>query len=892
MPNNDFDAALYANAYPDVELSGLSPRDHYERYGKLLGRDPAPRSGTPGPVFAAASTPALLDHQYSRGALPNDSPQIHDELITVIMPSYNNEAWIARAINSVLSQKGVNIELVVVDDGSTDGSVSIAQGIAKTAKNVRVISLLRNFGCYYARNIGVMNARGVYVTVVDSDDIISPDRFIKQMSALKSHPESVACVGHARRWTEDYSKPLNPIKFTENSLLWRRDIVHRIGLYDTVKYGADSEFRLRIQRAYGTESVIRIPEEIYFLRTVSHSLTTASGGSSAYEIENGEMKAALSKDRSRYAENFTAWQKSAKLDSSPSLTKMRLDFPLHSRPFALGTASQNASPSIAQRRVGAMASFPPRLQSLEASMASILPQLDELILYLNDYEDIPAFARHPKVRVVRSQDAAGDLRDNGKFYDLPKEDDAYVFTLDDDLIYPTDYVARMIHQIEMLNRSSVVGLHGVIFPHGEFAKLSDRTVFHFRRQAPGHFVDLLGTGTTAWHSSTFKPTLEQFPSKGVCDLWFAAAAATQAVPLYAMPRTDNWVSEHTRFDDSLWREAVTQPQGYFDVYRQHVAPTLKNGLTRRRMEAHLARGYDADTLVAAGIELRETPHEKAGALIPARKPVDIRPTPYAPSRVTPEEPVHFHIVVNSWNCREYVDACLRSIAGQLPGPFTYETTLIDDGSTDGTFEALANAGILPQARIIRIAENAGPAHARHVGIRAIQDPEAIVVLVDMDDALERHALKVVAERYLQNPHCLMTIGNWHDQDGKLNPQGFYSAEELDGQTTRDVDLFNATHLQTFRRKLYDAIQAEDLFDQNGRWLETCTDVGLMYPLLDQCWSDEVDFIKEPIYRYTRKHSSGTLARFGKPHKVERLAWLKAKPPKPRLRPHRRHRVSA
>ncbi|WP_289475117.1 hypothetical protein, partial [Klebsiella pneumoniae] len=68
---------------------------------------------------------------------------------------------------------------------------------------------------------------------------------------------------------------------------------------------------------------------------------------------------------------------------------------------------------------------------------------------------------------------------------------------------------------------------------------------------------------------------------------------------------------------------------------------------------------------------------------------------------------------------------------------------------------------------------------------------------------------------------------------------------------REVELFNATHLRTFRRVLYDAISPEDLLDQHGKWIETCTDVALMYPLLDQCWSNEVEFISEPIYRYNR-----------------------------------------
>jgi len=90
------------------------------------------------------------------------------------------------------------------------------------------------------------------------------------------------------------------------------------------------------------------------------------------------------------------------------------------------------------------------------------------------------------------------------------------------------------------------------------------------------------------------------------------------------------------------------------------------------------------------------------------------------------------------------------------------------------------------------------------------------------------------------------------------------------------------HLRTFRRRLYDAVEVSDLLDHEGNWLETCTDVALMYPLMDQCRSHEVTFIDEPIYRYTRKHGTGTLARFGKPHKVERLNWLKSKAPKARL----------
>lgn len=826
------------------------------------------------------SLPAFLDRRYAQGATPGEEPLQHKELVSIIIPSYNNEKFLARAINSAISQGGVNVEILVIDDGSTDASVALARKIAKKFSNIRVIALLRNFGCYYARNIGVSMAQGNYITIIDSDDIVAPNRILCQMNALKKDPQAVACLGQIRRWTNDFKSPLGELKHGENSLLWRADIVDRIGYYDTVRYGGDTEFRLRIQRTYGTDSVIKIPDELYFLRTTEGSLTSSSSESQAYKLVDGSLISSLSKSRKAYVENYTAWQKKNKPIPNSRQTQMQVSFPLLSRSFELGAPNQNASPSLYQRRVGSIASFPPRIESLKSTIESILPQLDELIIYLNNYPEIPDFTSHSKIRVVRSQDAKGDLRDNGKFFDLPPDANAYIFTFDDDLIYPPDYVAQMIHQIEALGRSSVVGLHGVIFPDGEFTRLQQRTVYHFNKELSGHFVDLLGTGTTAWHNSTLRISLSDFQTKGVCDLWFAIAAAKQEVPLFSIPRKKNWLKEYAQFEECLFNEALNRPNHYFDTYLAHVAPTLDKGRIRRRMERHLLQSFDIETILAAGISLQAEEKNSRTSILLRRDLCTLEHI--VKSATTPTSDIAFHIVINGWNCRAEVDTCLRSIANQIPGPYSYKVTLVDDGSSDGTYEKLASSTILPNAKLIRIKENTGPAFARHVGITSISDPETVIVLVDMDDALEPNALRIVADRYKQNPACLMTIGNWHDQHGKINPQPFYSPEEIDNQLTRTVDLFNATHLRTFRRKLYDAISDADLVDMDGKWLETCTDVAIMYPLLDQCWSTEIEFISTPIYRYFRQHRSGTLSRFGKPHKVERLAWLKSKTPKHRL----------
>lgn len=551
----------------------------------------------PGPSdLRAASGPADLDLLYARGALRHTSPPRHMELVTVIMPSFNNGAWLERAVNSVLSQQGARVELIVIDDGSSDDSVAIACRIAADFHNMRVISLLRNFGCYYARNIGVIEARGDYITLLDSDDIMTPDRIARQLDAVKSRPGAVASQSQLRRWTADYKKPVSELKYSEGSLLWRRDIINDIGPYDSVRYGGDTEFRMRLLTRYGGDAIVRFPEEQYFARTLEDSLTNR-GGSQAYGNQNGMLKLQLSTERKDYVENFMNWHKSA--------DPLRIEVSQFTRPFAMGAPGQNASPTLGQRRMGAMASFPPRREALKASLESILTQIDEMVLYLNEYEDVPDFTRHPKIRVVRSQEAKGDLRDNGKFYDLPKDDHSYVFTFDDDLIYPPDYTRKMIHNIEMLGRSSVVGVHGVVFPEkANFTKLQQRKVSHFQYAQKGHFADLLGTGTTAWHSSRLKVDLDDFGSKGVCDLWFAAATAKRGVPLFSVPREANWLKVYKKFEQNLYHEARDQPQGYFGVYNRVVAPAQKKGALRLAKEAELAKLHFPAVLAAAEIELR------------------------------------------------------------------------------------------------------------------------------------------------------------------------------------------------------------------------------------------------------------------------------------------------
>lgn len=94
--------------------------------------------------------------------------------LSVIVPVYNTETFITTCLDSILSQKGVNMEVIIVNDGSTDNSVDILKRYAKQDSRIRY-ECQKNQGLSVARNTGLRSAVGKYVLFVDSDDWLLPD---------------------------------------------------------------------------------------------------------------------------------------------------------------------------------------------------------------------------------------------------------------------------------------------------------------------------------------------------------------------------------------------------------------------------------------------------------------------------------------------------------------------------------------------------------------------------------------------------------------------------------------------------------------------------------------------------------------------------------------------
>src|SRR5579864_9295071 len=108
-------------------------------------------------------------------------------LVSVIMPAYNAAAHIAEAIRSVVAQTYTNWELVVVDDGSTDGTGAIVAGLDLPTEKLHYIAQA-NAGDGAARNRAITEARGELIAFLDSDDIWEPARLERQIAVIAAGP--------------------------------------------------------------------------------------------------------------------------------------------------------------------------------------------------------------------------------------------------------------------------------------------------------------------------------------------------------------------------------------------------------------------------------------------------------------------------------------------------------------------------------------------------------------------------------------------------------------------------------------------------------------------------------------------------------------------------------
>ncbi len=162
------------------------------------------------------------------------------DLVSIIMPSYNSEKYIAESIQSVIEQTYENWELLIVDDGSNDDSKQIIRKFMEHNKRIKLINLYRNYGPAIARNIGISEAKGRYIAFLDSDDIWLSYKLEKQLKFMNKNKvalcySSYYLINEKSKITGKFIIPKKKVDYFE--LLKTCIIGNLTAIYDIKKVG-------------------------------------------------------------------------------------------------------------------------------------------------------------------------------------------------------------------------------------------------------------------------------------------------------------------------------------------------------------------------------------------------------------------------------------------------------------------------------------------------------------------------------------------------------------------------------------------------------------------------------------------------------------------------------
>ncbi len=788
--------------------------------------------------------------------LPNNHPS-HPILTTVIIPTLNCQKDIQKTLQSLLKQDLHELQIIIVDRCSVDLTCALVADFAKQDLRISLIKQLNDNGEAYAINEALMRAKGKYTIVIRPGIEFFPDstRSITNF-ADKKRLLFIYSLFFKRNF-DDFD--LSEFGISDSRKLFfifkTQIILEKIGFLDSVKLGAKLEYFLRARSSFGEEKVCiaktgRNPFTLFLRKT----LTKMMGHTRVEYFVDQILKSNQSPPFKQYFESFQSWHKDNSSD------KLFVHFPQSSRPFPLRNIKNDWQGAEGDFLKVAIVLFKSSdLVRLKIMIESILPQIDIINICLNPSDPIPSFLKNPKIQISRRGET--NLRDLPPYLPLENQSSpGYFFSLADTVNYPPNYASETILAIEKYNRRAVVGYEGIFFSELQEKRSNMGTVCKINDESSSDkFVASLSNRSLAFHSDLLE-TQEfiQFSHQLVnSSHWVGNERST--LPFVCLKKDKNWLRAEDTFPPILEnynnnQTILVKQESPETTLTSRNFLTAKNESTSNLFSSILKKTSEFDAILA-GVDTEVV------------------------RQICKREIISFSILINGWNCEEFVGECIGSIYNQIPNYFNFDLYVIDDGSDDGTFAILEKLQHKYGFYLDRNSVNRGAAFSRWKLIKAVSNPQSKVILLDLDDRLKRYALSIVARTYRENKNCLLTYGNWESQHGEKNSLPFYSEHVKRDRSYRKVPNFQCAPLRTFDYSLVANVNEYDLKDSNGKWLKVCTDVAIMLPLLEQCKPENIAEIEEPIYVYNKYRSTSTLLKFGKEKKNEVLKDLFSREPK-------------
>lgn len=203
--------------------------------------------------------------------------------VTVLMPVYNGENYVRAAIDSILNQTFIDFEFLIVNDGSTDGSVALIESYRDP--RIKLVHNEKNMGLVATLNKGVDLARGTYIARMDCDDISLPTRLQKQVAYMEMHPTVGVCgtwikiIGNASSVVWSYPTDADEIKcrllfesvLPHPSVIMRKEMFKEWGLYYDPLFRHAEDYELWV-RAARKMPLANIGEALLFYRAHAYNV--------------------------------------------------------------------------------------------------------------------------------------------------------------------------------------------------------------------------------------------------------------------------------------------------------------------------------------------------------------------------------------------------------------------------------------------------------------------------------------------------------------------------------------------------------------------------------------------------------------------------------------------
>jgi glycosyltransferase involved in cell wall biosynthesis len=184
------------------------------------------------------------------------------KMVSVIIPTYNREALLKRAIESVLNQSYQNFELIIVDDGSKDNTEKLVEEFGIKDERVKYVFQENSGGAAKPKNTGIKVATGEYIAILDDDDEWFLSKLEKQVQYLDEHLDiDIVGCNYLINGKKEYRIPFYKNIFKRmlvtddlgpgSTMIYRKELFGKVGLFDeNLKTGQDREMRIRLAKDY------------------------------------------------------------------------------------------------------------------------------------------------------------------------------------------------------------------------------------------------------------------------------------------------------------------------------------------------------------------------------------------------------------------------------------------------------------------------------------------------------------------------------------------------------------------------------------------------------------------------------------------------------------------